>query len=242
MRIIKKDKITPPPAPGIASPVEVVEVRPPIIRDRQRREALRTALERNLLRREVQRLQRRVEELEQRLETSETSLAAERDEAHAAGLSAGIDQGINQGQAEAEELISSLRDLFEEARLQRQELVTNTGTQVVELAIGMARRLVGEVFRLDSALLIGVIDKLLEEYANAGPFSIALHPDDLALFKQKGYPERLQAVQAELVEAPEVPRHQCRVEMAQGLVELGEEQLDVIRKAMIEQLEVNGGE
>ena len=93
-------------------------------------------------------------------------------------------------------------------------------------------------FRLEPEVLADVIDKLLEEYANSAPFTISLHPDDLAMLKRKGYLEQFKDIKTEFIEAPEVPRHQCRVEMAQGLVELGTQQFSVIRQALIEQLEI----
>jgi len=108
----------------------------------------------------------------------------------------------------------------------------------VELATSMARLLVGEVFHLRPETLIELIERLLDEYANAAPFTISLNPLDLEMLKRAGFMDRLSEIRVELVEAPEIPRHQCRVEMAQGLVELGEQQLEVIKAAMIEQLEV----
>ncbi|MBC8478610.1 MAG: hypothetical protein ISR91_06200 [Candidatus Delongbacteria bacterium] len=238
MRIIKKDEIRTATTGGAAVTSELVEIVTDRQREQERRDSLRTGLERNLLRRQVERLEKQIAALTRELETDAASAGISAENAHAAGLQEGIEQGLQQGKAEAQELIHSLRDLLAEAHLQRQDLVVDAGKEVIELATVMARLLVGEVFRLKPEVLLVIIGRLLDEYANAAPFRIALHPLDLEMLKREGFTERLSQVRAELVEAAEVPRHQCRVEMAQGLVELGEQQLAVIKRTLIEQLEV----
>jgi flagellar assembly protein FliH len=238
MRIIKRDEISTSTTPAGEVMTELVEV----ITDQQRaleqRDTLRSDLERDLSGRNIKRLERRVKALTLELNSAAGAVASAEVAAHAAGVQEGIEKGIRQSRVAAEEMLHSLRDLLAEAHLQRQELVANSGEQVVELATSMARLLVGEVFHLRPETLTELIERLLDEYANAAPFTISLNPLDLEMLKRAGFMDRLSEIRAKLVEAPEIPRHQCRVEMAQGLVELGEQQLGFIKSALFEQLEV----
>ena len=238
MRIIKRDEISASTTPDGGVVTELVEVITDQQRAVQQRDTLRSDLERDLLRRNSKRLERKAKALALELDLAAGAVASAEEAAHAAGVQEGIERGIRQGKVAAEEMLHSLRDLLAEAHLHRQELVVNSGKQVVELATNMARLLIGEVFQLRPETLAELIERLLDEYANSAPFKIALNPLDLEMLKRAGFMDRLAEIRAELVEAPEIPRHQCRVEMAHGLIELGEKQLEVIKRTLIEQLEV----
>jgi len=195
-----------------------------------------------LLKRENQRLRKQLQEMEAKLGEREEALAEAREEGHKEGLAAGREAGREEARQEARELVNTLEDLLMQTREQLAGQQKVLAEAVVSLAENLARRVVGEVLQLRRDLLEKIIGDFLAEFLERGPFVVRLHPADLAALRKLGAEERLGAAGAVLEEGPEIARYQCRVEFAQGMTLLGEEQVRVLAAGLKEALELKNVE
>jgi flagellar biosynthesis/type III secretory pathway protein FliH len=110
------------------------------------------------------------------------------------------------GQRSIEALVAAHGEASELERVARE--------RIVELAITMARRIVGEAVALDPALLDRLYERSLAEVGELAPVTIHVHPDDRAASK---IDELARRRGVEVTDDPAVGRSGCRVE-ATGVV------------------------
>lgn len=94
-------------------------------------------------------------------------------------------------------------------RSEVEELVRVARGRVVDLALAMARSIVGEAVSLDPALLDRIYERALAEIGELTPVLIRVHPDDRAASR---IDELARRRGIEIVEDRAVGRAGCRVE------------------------------
>jgi flagellar biosynthesis/type III secretory pathway protein FliH len=101
-----------------------------------------------------------------------------------------------------------------DARRQVEQVVVRGRRQVIDLALAIARRIVGEAVELDPELLDRIYRRALDEVGELGPVAIHVHPDDRS---SSGIDELARGCGAVVRPDPTVGRAGCRVE-ADGVV------------------------
>jgi flagellar assembly protein FliH len=96
-----------------------------------------------------------------------------------------------------------------EVRCEVEELARVARGRVVDLALSMARAIVGEAVALDPALLDRIYERSLAEIGELMPVLIRVHPDDRAASRIDDFARRRGV---EVVDDPAVGRAGCRVE------------------------------
>lgn len=163
------------------------------------------------LRREIARLDASCAELA-------TGLNAARAAAEAEGRAAGYDAG----RAAAAAMIA-------EARRHRDEVINGVQDEAVDLAFGLAARLIDREIARDPALVRACVASWRRAAAIAGACTVALHPDDAAAFTMTGMP----GDGVRVVPDNGVRRGSCRIESAGGACEAGFDlQLGEVRDAI----------
>lgn len=99
-------------------------------------------------------------------------------------------------------------------RAEAADLTRVARERIVELAIAMARRIVGEVVSVDPGLLDRMYERSLAEVGELVPVSIRLHPDDRAVSQ---IDELARGLGIEVKDDPAIGRAGCRV-VAAGVV------------------------
>jgi flagellar biosynthesis/type III secretory pathway protein FliH len=100
-----------------------------------------------------------------------------------------------------------------EARAAADEIAGSARQQVIDLALSMAGKIVGELVELDPRLLDRIYERSLREAGPLLPVAIRVHPDD----RERTGIDRVAGEQGvEVVDDPAVGRGGCRLE-AQGV-------------------------
>ena len=107
-------------------------------------------------------------------------LAALERDAFAKGYAAGERAGAEAGATRAEAMLRRLAQTLEEIGSLRNTMVHQTERQMVQLAIAVARRVVGREIALDGDLIVAMARVALDRLGEGTPAVIRLHPDDLA--------------------------------------------------------------
>lgn len=98
-----------------------------------------------------------------------------------------------------------------EVRAEAEDLIREARDRIVDLALAVARRIVGESVTADPALLDRIYERALAEIGELVPVTIRVHPDDRAVSRI----DELAATRGVEVVADEaVGRAGCRVEAA----------------------------
>jgi len=149
---------------------------------------------------------------------------------------AGERQGWDQAAADVAAAISRLGDAIGKIEETARAMARPCATELVELALIVARELVGAEMRRDPAPLIHLVERCLDDVAGESSITIRLHPADRAALVAA----RPELARAELrfLEDPTLARGGCAVESARRLVDARlEERLDKVRDGLRELLE-----
>jgi len=147
------------------------------------------------------------------------------EEARSSGFAVGCERGYLEGQAQARAenagVVAQVRSLAQAAEREQQRLLAQMEPQLVDLALTVARKVVGEGLRLQPDLVTEVVARAIAEAQGSGHHLIRLHPLDVQLLEP--YLPRA-AIEAGGQEWDVVPddslgRGDCLIETAFGVVD-----------------------
>jgi flagellar assembly protein FliH len=138
------------------------------------------------------------------------------------GKKTGHDQAVTEHRAKITQVVQSLTTALTDFDKQRQSLSTEAATDVVELALAIARRITKRQADLDPAVLTANISEAMKLVVHADDLRISVHPS-----QKQTLTEELPNLQlawptlahAELVDDPTLSPGGCVVRSRQGIVD-----------------------
>lgn len=159
----------------------------------------------------------------------------------AEALEQGRQQGIQQVQAEFQAALQSERDRIARAldqfSIERQNYYRRIESEVVQLALGIARKILHREAQVDPHALAGIVRVTLDKLDAGTQVTLHVHPKEIADWRHYF------ACQTEGAPAPEVREDaalapgECRIETSMGTTEVGfESQLKEIETGLLDLL------
>jgi flagellar assembly protein FliH len=156
----------------------------------------------------------------QREELISTAEEAGRDEGYkqgyAEGLAKGAEQGVLEARQEQTEMIAQLAQLWitqlDTFESQRDNLLEQARTQVVELGAMIAQRVTRRIVELDPSVVLSQMEAVLSSVTESTRLVLAVHPDDIEFAQQEvgGLIERFTTCEhAQIVSDPQLERGSC---------------------------------
>jgi flagellar assembly protein FliH len=163
----------------------------------------------------------------------EAQLAALERDAFAKGYASGERAGVEAGTRRADAMLRRMAQTIEDISHLRKTMVHQTERQMVQLALLLARRVVGRELALDVELVAAMAHVALERLGESGPATIRLNPEDFAaLVLLRG--EAWEGAQVAITPDPALPRGGCVVDSEFGRVDAGiEAQLGELSRALL---------
>ena len=134
------------------------------------------------------------------------------------GFQQGYDEGLKLAGQEQEELSSRLGALLRDVTNDNEDLVRNLETQVIELALAVAEKVIAREARVDPQIILNVVRSALSEIHDASELRIHVNPDDVSLLENRWQEmlPRSVAVHSELIQDDLVDRGGVIVETRIG--------------------------
>jgi len=166
--------------------------------------------------------------------TDESPAAVER-AAYEKGYRAGQEAGYAFGEKKAALLLDRLRGILDELEGLRAAILAEVEPELVELALGIARKVVQAEVGTNRDVVVRVTRRALQEVSESGEIVVRVNPGDLEYLESK-IPDLAQGRRRLRLEPDaEVGPGGCRVETAHGEVDARiEEQLEEIAKELRE--------
>lgn len=139
-----------------------------------------------------------------------------RERAHALGEQEGYRDGLLAAEASCQEAVQTLARLTAQARIDACGTLRNVESQVVELALTIARKVVERELTADPTTIAPMVRAALEELADAMPTRVRVHPDCLPLLVDRW---RKDDLEVELVGDPELSPGDCVVDTHNGVMD-----------------------
>lgn len=118
------------------------------------------------------------------LQEAEVQAATLQAEAQAKGYEEGYEEGIADGRQRGEQALASavadVHDILASVAEQRAEVLSQAETEVAQLAMAIAEKVIGETARQQRAVIVHTVTRALDELTTDGSLRIRLHPDDRA--------------------------------------------------------------
>lgn len=160
-------------------------------------------------------------------------LAAIEREAFARGYESGERAGLDAGKTRAEAMLRRLAQTLDELRSLRTTLLRQTETQMVELALAIARRILRREATVDRDLLVAMARVALDRIGEEGSATIRLNPEDYAATAQR-HGDQWAGSRVTVLADPAVPRGGCIVESEFGQVDASvEAQFDHVAQTLL---------
>lgn len=145
-------------------------------------------------------------------------------------------EGRAQAQAEIAPVIARLGEAISQVQLTAREMARPYANELVELALIIARVLIGAEVARDPAPLISLVERCLDDVAGEASITIRLHPADRAALLA-ARPD-LVTDDVRILEDASLARGGCSVESARRLIDARvEERLDKVRDGLRDLLE-----
>ena len=158
-------------------------------------------------------------------------------EAMAQACADGERQGWEKAEAEVAAALGRLGDALGQARATASAMARPYATELVELALIIARELVGAEVRRDPAPLVHLVERCLDEVAGESSIAVRMHPADRAALLAVR-PDLGKTPDLRLIEDPSMSRGGCAVESSRRLVDARlEERMDGVRDGLRELME-----
>lgn len=158
-------------------------------------------------------------------------------EALAESRAEGERQGWQQAEADVAAALARLGEALEQVQATARTMARPYASELVELALIVARELVGAEVRRDPAPLIQLVERCLDDVAGESSITVRLHPADRAALLA-ARPDLARTPDLRVVEDPSLARGGCAVESTRRLVDARlEERLDNVRDGLRELLE-----
>ena len=178
-------------------------------------------------------IQERVKSFEERYQT-------EREAAYRAGFEDGRKQGIKLGRAEAKEVIDSFAGAVDVILERQKALVQENEAALVNLAVEVARRIVGAAAETRREPVLLAASDCLGYLRDRTRVTVKVNPQELEWVKEarKEWLEAVEGIGTLTVQAdPEIARGGCVVETDAGDVDARiEERLAMLHAALLEEL------
>jgi flagellar assembly protein FliH len=146
-------------------------------------------------------------------------------------------QGWQKAEADVAAAIAHLGQALDRVFATARAMTRPYATELVELALIIARELVGAEVRRDPAPLIALVEHCLDDVAGESSITVRLHPADRAALLA-ARPDLAKTPDIRVVEDPSLARGGCAVESSRRLVDARlEERLDNVRDGLRELLE-----
>jgi flagellar assembly protein FliH len=159
------------------------------------------------------------------------------DQALAEARAEGERQGWQKAEADVAAALVRLGDALGRVESIARAMARPYATELVELALIVARELVGAEVQRDPAPLIELVERCLDDVAGESSITVRLHPADRAALLA-ARPDLAGAADLRVVDDPSLARGGCAVESARRLVDARlEERLDSVRDGLRELLE-----
>jgi flagellar assembly protein FliH len=158
--------------------------------------------------------------------------ALERD-AFAKGFAQGELSGAEVAGQRGEMMLHRLTQTLEELTQVRAQMIHQTERQMVQLAMGIARRVVHREVTLDPDLLIAMARVAMERLGETAQVKVRLHPDDYAAAGAARVAE-LAGSNVMILADAHLSRGGCRIESDMGFLDAGvDAQLQEIARALL---------
>lgn len=155
-------------------------------------------------------------------------------EAHEAGRIEGEAHARADFASQIDDIRQSLAHALEEFAGERHEYYQRVEREVVQLALGIARKILHRESNIDSLLLAGMVRVLLERMEHASKLSVQVHPSQVSEFRAF-FARHLPDKQPEVIENAELPSGRCVVYTELGTTEIGPEiQLKEIEQGLLD--------
>jgi flagellar assembly protein FliH len=166
-------------------------------------------------------------------------LAALEREAFGKGFAQGERAGAETAGQRGEAMLHRLAQTLDELTSVRAEMIRQTERQMVQLALGIARRIVQREVSLDPDLLLAMARVALERLGDTARVTVRLHPDDYATAGAVRVAE-MTSSNVTIVADARLSRGACRVESDMGLLDVGvDAQLQEVGRALLGAEETN---
>jgi len=130
-------------------------------------------------------------------------------------------RGVAQGRLEAEQVVLTerdrLADTIQDIAALRPRVLETAERDVMQLAVGMARRVLHREVQLDPDILLAMARVALVRLGHRVVATAHLHPDDLAAIERPGVAIDGLTLRAD----PDLPRGGCRLVSDAGEIDLG---------------------
>jgi flagellar assembly protein FliH len=156
----------------------------------------------------------------------------ERD-AFAKGFEQGERSGAEAAGKRGEAMLRRLSDTLTELTSLRAEMIRQTETQLVELALAVGRRVLHREITLDRDLLIAIARVALDRLGDSAQVTVRLHPEE---YEATGAARVAAFAGSNVTFVPDarVGRGGCRIESEMGLVDAGvDAQIQEIARALL---------
>lgn len=173
---------------------------------------------------------------DQRLSEAEARWQAEREQLYQQRYEEGYQAGLEAREAEAREAVERLAALHQAIEQERAQLLREAEGLVVELAIAVARRIVGVQVEIDPKVLLRGVRAALEQLSEWSQLELKVHPDDLQIarrFAQRWVEKVAQQAIIKVLPSDSVGRGGCLVEGNEENIDARlESQLQVLHQAL----------
>jgi len=154
-------------------------------------------------------------------------------EAFAKGFAQGELAGAEAAGQRGEMMLHRLTQTLEELTQVRAQMIHQTERQMVQLAMGIARRVVHREVTLDPDLLIAMARVAMERLGETAQVKVRLHPDDYAAAGAARVAQ-LAGSNVMIVADAHLSRGGCRIESDMGILDAGvDAQLQEIARALL---------
>lgn len=156
----------------------------------------------------------------------------------------GFNKGEKEGYASARNRIDKTLNQFSSALSEisrlRKQIYADTEAEIVELALSIARKIVGCEIETNPGLIAGVLTQALEKVETHQNVSVRINPKDLDFIKYSDLQvaDTIESPEAiKIIEDPAISRGGCLVQTESGEIDARiEKQINVIEEAFREQL------
>ncbi len=173
---------------------------------------------------------------DKRFQEAQAGWDSEREALHAQRYEEGVQDGVAQREEEVNEAIARMERLHQSMVDERTQILVESEVAVVDLAVALARRIIGIQVVANPKAFLQVVRSALAHMSERSNLEIKVHPDDLAIAQR--YVERWVAkVDADAVlkvrTSAHVARGGCMVEGREENVDARlEEQLKIMHEAL----------
>ena len=175
-------------------------------------------------------------QIEERLKEFEERFQTEKEQAYQSGYEDGKAEGLKEGQEQSGEEIERFKSVIESLTAQWQDHLKNTDHDLMELALAIARRIVGTEVEIHPEPVLRAVRDCLDYLQDKSRVAIRVNPADLEVVREhrNDWLESLEGIDQLLIDGdPGISLGGCIVESAKGDVDAQvEERLEKLKHAL----------